>query len=127
MTSYSHGQIRSFFHRDTHLDAQRPVGHWVLVYVEEMRKILPGVNLEWNRHRATYWIQILRDEEGNALEMRVYSSTYKPIFRLNIALPDPASVMDWDLADWWKHQTRPTSHHVPVKLSKLYPQPSNPR
>lgn len=95
------GTIRAHYFYEINPDERRPAGEWALVDKCELKAALPSVCLEWNFGRASYWVNIIRDAAEKVSEVRVYSRSYLPIFRLSLLLPIPAQELRRNTASWW--------------------------
>ncbi|MFZ4696238.1 MAG: hypothetical protein ACOYMV_14050, partial [Verrucomicrobiia bacterium] len=83
-------------------DERRPAGEWAIIDKCELQVALPSVCLDWNFGRSSYWVQIIRDNVECVSEMRVYSRTFLPLFRLSLLLPVPAPDLDRNTEFWWR-------------------------
>lgn len=77
-------------------------GEWSLVYPEEIRSMMPSIS--WNtarkRKRSIYLVQTIRNKQLNPIELRVYSTTLKPILKLSLELARDSSI-PINATSWW--------------------------
>lgn len=100
-------------------------GEMYYVHKSELKEIFPDMGLTMRRKFKTtsyYVIQVLRDSQFHPTELRVYSSRYKPIFRVVLDFPGgyvPPPVKD---GSWW-HDTQFLSSKLRRRLAGT-PQPT---
>lgn len=103
---YHKGELRMVYLRYSKPDMPRPGFGWSVIYRKELEMIFPRLNLDHARRRSVYFLNIVRNEYGAIMEVRVFSEGYMPLFRLNIEIPASDIVFGQDVRSWWT--TRPT-------------------
>ena len=89
---------------------QRCGGEWAVMYPEEMAASFPSINFEKKNYRKWYLVQGVRDENGLLNEVRIFSSSYAPVFRMEIQL-EKSAVVPEDCRNWWTRQDLPLPPH----------------
>ena len=91
------------FHPGEHLKFYP--GEMLYLYKDELKEIFPdmGLTIPDIRNTSYYVMQVLRNAQDTPIELRVYSSRYKPIFRVVLDFPDGYAPPVTD-GSWW-HDT----------------------
>jgi len=98
-------------------------GEMYYIHKSELKEIFPdlGLTRPMFRNRSYFVIQVLRNDMDNPTELRVYSSTYKPIFR--VVLDFPAGYVPPVTDGSWWHDTQFLSSKLRRRLAGK-PQPT---
>ena len=94
------GRARYFYKTIYQKSIKRAAGEWSVMYPFEMKEAFPSVSFEKGNYRQWYLVQCVRDPNGAIYEIRVYSSSYAPLFRMECKLAEGAVIPE-KYQDWW--------------------------
>lgn len=90
-------------------------GEWLYLYRSELTRVFPSLGSKQSliADRNAFLMNTIRGEDEKPTELRVYSSTYLPLFRVVLDFVDPNHpVQPYGDGVWWHHTKYPWAYYA---------------
>jgi hypothetical protein len=83
-------------------------GEWMHFTRAELHRIYPAMSIKRQPlvSRNVFLMNVIRGADGRPAELRVYSSTYKPLFKTTLIFADPNHIPHPHRHGSWWHETK---------------------